>query len=134
RVELVAETSVVALQVLELSCRHIRLRSPPLWGERRLIGHVDQLAPGGDHGGVDALAAHERSERPSLFAAISLGKQPALLASGELAAFGDRNDLRITARRFLRGQLSSRPPGPSSKHGGLPPRGSPRTGHAGPHP
>src|ERR1019366_2557018 len=127
RVELVAETSVVALQVLELSCRHIRLRSPPLWGERRLIGHVDQLAPGGDHGGVDALAAHERSERPSLFAAISLGKQPALLASGELAAFGDRNDLRITARRFLRGHLSS-------KHGGLLLRASHRTGHAGPHP
>src|ERR1035441_3506851 len=33
------------------------------------------------------------------------------LAPGELAALGDRNDLRVTARRRLRGRLSSRPTG-----------------------
>jgi len=36
--ELVAQTSVVALQLLDLSCRSIRLRSPLSWRERRLIG------------------------------------------------------------------------------------------------
>ena len=50
-------------------------------------------------------------ERTGLLAALGLGEQPALLAPGELAALGDRNDLRVTARRRLRGRLSSRPTG-----------------------
>jgi hypothetical protein len=109
--ELVAQTGVVALQLLNLSCRGIRLRSPPFWRERRLIGHADLLAPACDHRGVDAFAAQERAERAGFLAALRLGEQTALLASGELPAPGDRNDLRVAARRFPRGHLSSRPPG-----------------------
>ena len=33
--------SVVALQLLDLSCRGIRLWPPPFWRQRRLIGHAD---------------------------------------------------------------------------------------------
>jgi hypothetical protein len=33
--------ALVALQLLDLSCRGIRLRSSPFWRERRLIGHAD---------------------------------------------------------------------------------------------
>src|ERR1019366_4001506 len=108
--ELVAQMGVVALQLLDLSCRWIRLRSPLFWSERRLIGRADLLAPARDHGGVDALATQERAERTGRLAALGLGEQPPLLAPGELAASGDRNDLRVTAR-LLRGRLSSRPTG-----------------------
>jgi hypothetical protein len=38
--EPVAQTRVVALQLLHLSCRGIRLWPPPFQGERRLIGHA----------------------------------------------------------------------------------------------
>jgi hypothetical protein len=50
-------------------------------------------------------------ERTGILAALGLGKQPALLAPRELAAPGDRNDLRVTARAFARGHLSSCPTG-----------------------
>src|SRR5271169_6773645 len=104
--ELVAQTSVVALQLLDLSCRGIRLWPPSFWSERRLICHADLLAPARDHRGVDVLAAQEGAERTGILAALGLGEQPALLAPGELAAPGDRNDLRVTAHRF-QGRLSS---------------------------
>ena len=57
------------------------------------------------------LAAQECAEHTGILAALGLGDQPALLAPGELAAPGDRNDLRVTARAFLRGHLSSCPTG-----------------------
>ena len=57
------------------------------------------------------LAAQECAERTGILAALGLGEQPALLAPGELAAPGDRNDLRVTARAFARGHLSSSPTG-----------------------
>src|SRR6202158_5738815 len=44
--ELVAQTSVVALQLLDLSCRGIRLWPPSFWSERRLVCQADLLAPG----------------------------------------------------------------------------------------
>src|ERR1035437_5944243 len=100
--ELVAQTTVVALQLLDLSCRSSRLRPSPFWRQRRLIGPADLLAPGRDHRGVDALAPQERPERTDLLAPLGLGEQPLLLAPGEIAPPGDRNDLRVTARRFRR--------------------------------
>src|SRR5665811_2275604 len=90
--ELLAQTSVVALQLLDLSCRAIRLRPPLFWRERRLIGPANFLAPGRNHGGVDALAPQERPERTGLLAALGLGEQPPPLASGEIAPPGDRHD------------------------------------------
>ena len=57
------------------------------------------------------LAAQECAERTGILAALGLGEQPALLTPGELAAPGDRNDLRVTARAFARGHLSSCPTG-----------------------
>jgi hypothetical protein len=99
--ELVAQTRVVALQLLHLSCRGIRLWPPPFRGERRLIGHADLLSPACNHRRVDALSAQERAERTGVLAALGLGEQPTLLAPGELAALGDGDDLRVTARRLL---------------------------------
>ena len=73
--ELVAQTGVVAVQLLDLSCRGIRLRPPPFWRERRLIGHADLLAPACDHRGVDALATQERTQRTGLLATLGLGNR-----------------------------------------------------------
>jgi hypothetical protein len=104
--ELVAQTGIVALQLLDLPCRGIRLRPTPFWGERRLIGNANLLAPARDHRGVDALATQECAERTGLLATLGLGQQPALLAPGKLPPPGDRNHLRVAAHRF-QGRLSS---------------------------
>src|SRR5450755_482877 len=109
--ELVAQPSVVALQLLNLSGRSIRLWPTLFWRQRHLIGPADLVAPGRDHRGVDALAAQECPERTGLLAPLGLGEQPPLLASGELAPPSDRHDLRIMTRRFRRDRLSSRPAG-----------------------
>jgi hypothetical protein len=50
--------SVVALQVPDLSCGHIWLRSPSLGGERRLIGHVDAILLG-------TVEDHREAARPA---------------------------------------------------------------------
>ena len=96
--ELAAQAGVVALQLLDLSRRRVRLRPPLFRRERRLIGRTELLAPARDHRGVDALATQERTERTGRLATFGLGQQPALLAPGELAPSGDRHDLRVATR------------------------------------
>jgi hypothetical protein len=75
--ELVAQTSVVALQLLDLSCRGIRLWPPSFWSERCLICPADLLAAARNHRGEDVLAAQECAERTDILAALGLGEQPA---------------------------------------------------------
>src|ERR1035437_10147889 len=58
-----------------------------------------------------AIATTSGSRRAAASDGASLHALRALLAPGKLAAIGDRNDLRVTARRRLRGRLSSRPTG-----------------------
>jgi hypothetical protein len=95
--ELVAQTGVVPLQLLDPRAEGSGFGPRLFRGERRLVGQADLLAPARDHRGVDALATQERAERTGLLAAPGLGEQPPLLAPGELAAPGGRDDLRVTA-------------------------------------
>jgi hypothetical protein len=63
--ELAAQSGVVALQLLDLSRRGIRLWPPLSGSKRRLIGCTELLAPARDHRGVDALAPQEAPSVPA---------------------------------------------------------------------
>jgi hypothetical protein len=88
--DLAAQSSVVALRLVDLSHRRIRLRSALFRRGRRLIRRTEQVAPACDDGGVDALAPQERAERTCRFATCGPGEQPALLTS----ARGERRSVR----------------------------------------
>jgi hypothetical protein len=47
--ELVAQAGIVAVQLLDLSGRGIRLRPPPFRRERSLIGRAELLTPARDY-------------------------------------------------------------------------------------
>src|ERR1019366_6366230 len=97
--ELAAQTGVLAIELLNLPGRRIRLRPPSLWGQRHAIGRIHLLAPAREHRGINALAAQERAEGAGLLATVGLGEQRALLAGRELAAPGGRDNLRVGCRR-----------------------------------
>src|ERR1035438_5253459 len=97
--ELAAQTGVLAIELLDLPGRRIRLRPPSLWGQRHAIGRAHLLAPAREHRGINALAAQERAEGAGLLATVGLGEQRALLAGRELAAPGGRDNLRVGCRR-----------------------------------
>src|ERR1039458_3300474 len=97
--ELAAQTGVLAIELLDLPGRRIRLRPPSLWGQRHAIGRIHLLAPAREHRGINALAAQKRAEGAGLLATVGLGEQRALLAGRELAAPGGRDNLRVGCRR-----------------------------------
>src|ERR1017187_6803972 len=97
--ELAAQTGVLAIELLDLPGRRIRLRPPSLWGQRHAIGRIHLLAPAREHRGINALAAQERAEGAGLLATVGLGEQRTLLAGRELAAPGGRDNLRVGCRR-----------------------------------
>src|ERR1039457_6110135 len=114
--ELAAQTGVLAIELLDLPGRRIRLRPPSLWGQRHAIGRIHLLAPAREHRGINALAAQERAEGAGLLATVGLGEQRALLAGRELAAPGGGDNLRTGG-----GARPPRAPRPSPR---------PRTGGA----
>src|ERR1019366_625136 len=109
--ELAAQTGVLAIELLDLPGRRIRLRPPSLWAQRHAIGRIHLLAPAREHRGINALAAQERAEGAGLLATVGLGEQRTLLAGRELAAPGGRDNLRVGCRRGP-GHPSLPPPAP----------------------
>ena len=108
--ELAAQAGVVAIQLLDLSCFGIGLGSAFLRGECHQIGFAHLLFPVREHRGIKMLTAQKRTELSPGFAALRLGQQTPLLATGKPATARDRLDLWVRRRR-ARGRLYSRPSG-----------------------
>ena len=108
--ELVSQAGVVAIELLDLSCRGIRLWAALLRGERHQLGFAHLFAPTREHRRVNAFATQERAQLSARLAAICLGQQATLLTPGEPAATRDRGYLWVR-RRCARGRLYSRPSG-----------------------
>jgi hypothetical protein len=93
--ELVPQADIVAIELLDLSCRGIRFWASLLRGKRQQFGFAHLLAPTREHRGVNAFATQKRAQLSARLAAIRLGKQATLLTPGEPAATRDRGYLWV---------------------------------------
>lgn len=90
--------------------RRVGLAPTLLRLQRRKFGSLALLAPGGEIGGIDALAAQQRPDLAGLGAALSFGQDASPLAGGELPPLCRGGHLRVGRRRDGC-RASSRPTG-----------------------